>query len=410
MEHQDPANVVGRELRVVRHWRKKSLRVVAGLSGLSYGYLGKIERGEKPLTDRATVEALCRALEIAPSELTGRPWEVSNGPGERAHAGVVALEAALDEYELGEDPGGPVREWPAVSADLDRLADLVQAADYASQGELAPGLLRELHAAHVRHPELRRPVLLGLIRAYSSAVWVTKRLGGRGLSLLAARAAQQVADELEDPAWRGYTTWLRGDATGALSRPTQYARAVRVADELTPHLDDPQVVQAYGMLHLSAALAQAVQRRPDEAQQHLAEASAIADRMDDEVGTFGNMWFGRPNVAIWSATLWNELGLGGEVAARLRGVRVDAIPSVSRRAEYLCEIGRSLLTERATRDQGVAVLSRAEKLAPQRVRADVLVREAVADQLRTAWRDAGGRELRGLAWRLGLAPEGYPTE
>ncbi|MGH3769880.1 MAG: hypothetical protein ACRDRW_00525 [Pseudonocardiaceae bacterium] len=33
-------------------------------------------------------------------------------------------------------------------------------------------------------------------------------------------------------------------------------------------------------------------------------------------------------------------------------------------------------------------------------------REAVADLLRRARRDAGGRELRGLAWRMGVAPVG----
>jgi hypothetical protein len=37
------------------------------------------------------------------------------------------------------------------------------------------------------------------------------------------------------------------------------------------------------------------------------------------------------------------------------------------------------------------------------------VREAVADHLRAARRDAGGRNLRGLAWRLGIAPELAPN-
>ena len=37
---------------------------------------------------------------------------------------------------------------------------------------------------------------------------------------------------------------------------------------------------------------------------------------------------------------------------------------------------------------------------------DVFVRETVAGLLRQTRRDAGGRELRGLAWRMGLAPIG----
>jgi hypothetical protein len=54
----------------------------------------------------------------------------------------------------------------------------------------------------------------------------------------------------------------------------------------------------------------------------------------------------------------------------------------------------------------VRVLLHAESLAPQRIRHDVFVRETVAGLLRQIRRDAGGRELRRLAWRMGIAPGG----
>jgi transcriptional regulator with XRE-family HTH domain len=405
---ETPPNIVGRRLREIRDWRGYSLEVAAGLAGISFGYLGQLERGEKALTSRATLEGLARALKVAPSEFNATPWETPDN--EAGHAGLVAVEAALDAYELGEDPGVGLREWPAVAQDVTRLAELGQAADYVGQGELAPGLLAELHAVYVRQPEHRQAALRGLIRVYASAMWITKRLGGRGLPLLAAKAAQQCAEELDSPAWRGYTTWLRGDASGALSRPQQYARAVGMADTLTVSMDDPEVVQAYGMLHLSAALAAAVQEDRDTAHTHLAEATSVADRMDEEAGSFGWMWFGRANVGVWRATIGLEFGDGPKVAEQAQDVHVEAIPSTSRHAEFYSEVGRALLSTKRTRDRGVSLLLRAENLAPQRVRADVLVREAVADQLRTARRDAGGRELRGLAWRLGIAPETAPNE
>jgi hypothetical protein len=53
------------------------------------------------------------------------------------------------------------------------------------------------------------------------------------------------------------------------------------------------------------------------------------------------------------------------------------------------------------------VLLHAEQLAPQLIHNDPIVRETVADLLRQARRDAGGRELRGLAWRMGVAPPGW---
>jgi hypothetical protein len=70
------------------------------------------------------------------------------------------------------------------------------------------------------------------------------------------------------------------------------------------------------------------------------------------------------------------------------------------------EVGRALAAEKKTRDKAVRVLVRAEQIAPQRIHNDLFVRETVAGLLRQARRDAGGRELRGLAWRMGLAPIG----
>ncbi|MGH3803518.1 MAG: helix-turn-helix domain-containing protein, partial [Pseudonocardiaceae bacterium] len=64
------------------------------------------------------------------------------------------------------------------------------------------------------------------------------------------------------------------------------------------------------------------------------------------------------------------------------------------------------ITTKKTRDKGVRLLLHAEQLAPQLIYHDLFAREAIADLLRQARRDAGGRELRGLAWRLGVTPIG----
>lgn len=378
------------------------MRATAELAGISESHLSRIERGERAIDRRRLLEALAAALRVAPSELIGTPWQ-ADPVGAETHASVVGIEAAIECTELGDDPGGPIREWSAVAADIARLVDLMHvSADYLAQGELVPRLLLELHAVYARLPEHRRGVLLGLIHCYSSVCWVTKRLGGRGLPLLAARLAQQCADELIAPEWRGYAAWLRGDAAGHLSRPQQYQRAVAMADELTPALDVPDVMQAYGMLHLSAALAAAAQADRDTAETHLGEASAIAGRMDAEVGTFARLWFGRANVGVWKTSLATEFGETGKVAEIARGVNIELIPSPSRRAEFFMDVGRAQLRETGTREAGLGTLLRAERLAPQRVRADVFTREVVADQLRRARRDAGGRELRGLAYRMGI--------
>ncbi|TCO57102.1 helix-turn-helix domain-containing protein [Actinocrispum wychmicini] len=400
--------LIGRRVRELRSWRTMNLSALAGLAGMSVSYLSMIERGERPVTKRATLEALARALQVSPTDLTGKPWEQSTDQAEgQAHASLVAIAAAMDAYELGDDSGEQAREWPQVAADVRRLVEAQQIrADYAEMGGLIPQLLSELHTLYVRDPVHRREILLALVRCYSSAVWMAKLGRQDGLTLMAAMAAQRCSEELGSPQWRGYTTWLRGVTTGSLNRAKQYQRATAMADELAPGLNNPEITQAYGQLHLSAALAAAAQADRDTAATHLDEAAAVADRLDHEVGTFAQVWFGRTNVRIWRVTIGVELGDGPALAEIARDVHVDAIPSPARQAVFHATYGRALLAESRTRDEGLAEILRAEHLAPQHIRGDVFVRESVADELRRARRDAGGRELRGLAWRMGVAPTG----
>ncbi|MGH3814747.1 MAG: helix-turn-helix domain-containing protein, partial [Pseudonocardiaceae bacterium] len=70
----DEAKALGRRLREVRCWRRLTLREAAGLAGLSFSFWSQVERGEKAVTSRRTLEAMASALRVHPSELTGQPW------------------------------------------------------------------------------------------------------------------------------------------------------------------------------------------------------------------------------------------------------------------------------------------------------------------------------------------------
>ena len=403
----DDGKALGRRLRELRCWRQLTLREAAGLAGLSFSFWGQVERGEKPVANRRTVEAMAGALRVHPAELTGQPWTPDDPIHAEAQAGLVAIETALERYQLGVDPGLDVRDWPLIQADLDRLTRVTHwTSDHAEMGGLASVLLGELHGGYMRIPQQRREVLLALMMALTSAMWAAQRLGGRGLPIVAARAVQQCAENLDDPLWLGYAAWLRGNATGRLDRPAQYRRSVAAAQSLTCWLDSSDAVQACGMLHLSAALAAAAQDDHDTAATHLNEASALAARMDAEVGTWANLWFGPTNVGIWRTSLAVEVGEHGQALQHAKAVHPELLPGNVRQAEFWAEVGRALVTEKKTRDKGIRVLLYAQQLAPQRIRHDIFVREVVAGLLRQARRDAGGRELRGLAWRMGIAPVG----
>jgi hypothetical protein len=403
----DEAGTLGSRVREIRSWRALSLRQAAGLAGLPSSLWGQVERGDSAVGNRRTLEGMAHTLRVHPTVLTGQPWTPPDVVSSEAHAGLIGMETALERYDLGVDPEIPVRDWPGISNDLDNLAKLMHwSADYAVQGELTPALLGELHGAYVRLPPYRREVLLGLITALSSVAWTTKRLGVRGVPSLATRAVRQCAEELADPVWLGYAVYLRGDATGHLDRAAQYRRSVAAAQALTGRLDDLDAVQACGMLHLSAALAAAVQADRDTVATHLTEASALAARMGTEVGAWAHLWFGATNVGIWRTSLAVELGEHGRALEVAKAVHPELLPGTSRQAEFWAELGRALVTSKKTREKGLRVLLHAEQLAPQRIRHDVFVREAIADLLRQARREAGGRELRGLAGRLGVDPLG----
>lgn len=405
----DEDQALGRRLREVRSWRQQTLKAVVELAGISYGFLGRIERGEQPIRSRATLEALANALQVNPAELTGTPYAPADPVGSDAHAALRDVETVLSTVDLGVDPGVPARPWPELAREVQHLNTVLRAeADYAAQGAVVPELLVQLHAAYVQQPEHRQHVLVGLIHVFHSAAVLTKNLGVRGWPVMAARLAEDCAHELGDPAWLGFATWLRGHAAGSQGRAHQLVASVRGIDALTPHLDDPNALQAAGMLHLNAALAAAARSDADTTYEHLGEATSLAQRLpaEQERENFGYLYFGADNVGIWRVSLATELGEGPKVAELARDVRPEALPARARRGMFHADLGRALASERATQQQGIRSLITAEHIAPQRVRNNVFVRETVADLLRQARRDATTRELRGLAWRMGVAPTG----
>lgn len=267
---------------------------------------------------------------------------------------------------------------------------------------MLPGLLRELHTLYVTDPEHRAEVLRALMDCYHAAGVLLKNMGVRGLPILAAFHARRVAEELDDPAWLGLAAWLRASTLGSKGRPRMLELSVKGAEALQAHLADPRALQMYGALHLNAALASAALRRSDDAAAHLTEAGTIADRITANGRGFGNLYFGPDNVGIWRLSIAVELGEPGRAREIAQHVNPTAVKSAARQAMYWADLGRGLAQDRATRESAVGALLRAEKIAPQRIRTNPFVRETVGDLMRRAKREAGGRELRGMAYRMGL--------
>jgi tetratricopeptide (TPR) repeat protein len=156
------------------------------------------------------------------------------------------------------------------------------------------------------------------------------------------------------------------------------------------------------MLHLSAALGSTVAADYDQANAHLQEAEKTARRRGVGSKNFARQSFGTGNVAIWRTMIAVESGEGGRAAEIAGRVDPDALPaSRSRRAAWHIDIGRGMAMERRDED-AIAAFRVARQLAPQRARANPWVREAVTDMYERARRDAVRKDLRGMAYWLGI--------
>lgn len=388
----------GSRLRELRCWRGLALREAAELSGISYGFLGKLERDELVLNNRQVLESLAATLRVAPGEIIGEHSTVTR-PETDTRAAMAAVEDVLTGWAVGEAPEQRRLTWPEIDAAVVRLDTVLRpSADYAGQAELLPGLIRELLAA-ATEAAYRRSALVALMGAYKSVAYLAHDLGLAGLPTFAIERMRQAADELGDPTQQAEVDWRRAHILSGSNRPRQYELAARVADttDAMPHMR--------GMAHLTAALAAAAQGDGDTARTHLTEADDLAHRIDTDDEPWTLTDFGRSNVAIWRVSLGVELGEGAKVAELAKRVRLGDVPP-HRRAAFWMDLGHGLLTERTTRDDGLAAFLRAERIAPQKVRSNAFAREAVSNLLRTARGGETGRELRGLAWRMGIAPAG----
>ncbi|GAA3979941.1 helix-turn-helix transcriptional regulator [Actinomadura viridis] len=397
---------IGARLRALRRWRGMSLDELAGLSGLSKSFLSRAERGLRALDRRSHIAALANALRVSETDLVGGPHLTTDRQQSEPHAYVEPLRVTLESNSFYADPVVE-RARP-----LDTLVTLMSGRieqqrrryNYIEVGKDLPAVIDELHW-HVRQPAdeaTQRRALETLVEAYMCAAGMARSLRHPDLGQIAAMRAEQTAVMLGDPV-------AQGKAAFSLIRPNASnwhrvkVMAERAAEALEPHVRSPQDIPVLGMLTLNAALASAASRDTAAARDWLGEAATLAARVPDDLE---RNWqaFSSTNVAIWNITVGVECGEGGSViaakAAMVDEERLNA--HVGRKTCFLADVGRGLARDPKRRDEAIQWLRRSEASAPQRFRNDAKVRETVAVLLEQARVAAQGRELRGLAARMGV--------
>jgi hypothetical protein len=346
---------------------------------------------------------LADALQVSAANLEGQPADPGTPELTRAAAAMPAVRAALVAASLGDDTA-PGRSAGDLAAEVGRAVGLRTAANYAELTPVLPDLITDLHGLS-RSPDERvaRSGLRLLVPALFCCTFTVKYLGYPDLAMMAAEQGQRAAERLDEPALRGIADFARVQSLPPELKRLSWRLADDATGRLVRHAADPDAGRVYGMLHLVCAYVAAVDRRTDDVGAHLAEAVEVAARLGeaDDGGPAGT-WFGPTNVAFWRAAIAVELGEGGRVRDIAPGVRPEVVRSATRRAAWYIDVGRGLAQTRRDDREAVAYFTRAERVAPQRVRVNASVRDTVSAMLRRARNATVAGELRELAHRVGV--------
>jgi transcriptional regulator with XRE-family HTH domain len=289
-----------------------SLRTLAGLSGLSVGFLSMVENGRRHLDRTGHINALAEALQVAPAERLGQPYPPAGPASGAAHEVVPAIRLIL----MGAHPmrgSAPAAVMPtsALAERVSRANRLYHACEYGTLAHALPDLLADLHAAVAAATPQQRPGLLRLTAQayYPACTLLLKSLGYTDLAFLAVTRATDVTAELDDPLYRALSGFFHTHVLMAAGSPDQaYAHAEQAADLVETNLHDQTTggdrapLALLGELHLirATALTQQVHRagndRTNQVHSHLREAHTLAARTGETRAWHLN--FGPTNVGI----------------------------------------------------------------------------------------------------------------
>lgn len=388
----EDAQAIGARLREIRTARGKSLAVIAGLAGLSEAQLSRLETGRRALDRRSTIVKLAHALEVSPSDLFD--IGASRVPAQPAtEASIGAVRDALQDVSMGA-PGGKIQPVEQLEVRAHTVLDAAQTMRLAEAGAMLPGLIRDLHTTIDAGRDVARLLrLAALVSIKGAQAYLFSVSAPADLSWQAVCAGRDAAQRLDEPASLGVVAF--GTANGLIARGA-FGMAGRALDVM-PEIGDPELD---GVLALSRCLLAAAQLRPGDVEAPLAMAGELAER----AGERNDYWmsFGPSNVALWRVSVALEQGEHERAAELCEQVDLSALPAGRQVTAY---IGRARAVSQLPKRRGEAVLAlrAAERISPDSVHRAPGVRRLLGELVTRTRDEALGRELRGLAYRAGVA-------
>jgi transcriptional regulator with XRE-family HTH domain len=395
----EDARTIGWALWRVRDDRGKSLRVIAGLAGMSKDTLQRIETGERSPT-LAELAALADALQISVSELTRLPVPApANG---HTDSTTKAIGLALDAIDV-DHPGGLVLPVAVLRDRVTRLLHHKRTCRFPEVAAELPGLVRDVHttlATGADHGELLE--LAVYLHVHVTNTWLILAAAPADLLRRVVFLARRLAQE------RGEVTMLGvagfGVAETLLAGGVFELGQVEL-DSLTLPPATAATAGLVGTLTAVHSRAAALNGRPGEAAAAMDAAADMANRLGElgETDPLG-FEFGPTFVGFRRVRLALDAGEPDRAVSIAEGLHPEHNPFPTNRAYHWVGYGRALAQLRGRRDDAVRALRRAETMNPVRVRRNPFVRDTLAVLLRHSRRGSpADQELRGMARRAGLA-------
>lgn len=391
---------IGERIRIYRLRRGLSQRELAGLVRRSESWLSQVERGVRSVDKLSVLVDIAKVLRVKVETLSGQPFSLAPN-GEPELDGMAAIQTALGAY-----PGLGVPALRSVQLrDIERMTTEVhlryQAADYGAATRILPSLITSADGlvAELRGDERRRALELQSSVYVAAAKLVTK-VGNGELAWLTADRAATAALHAESPALAAAAAY---QVACAFLKNDRLDEAETIAVTTATNLDDdsPTGLSVRGALMLIAAVVAGRRNDRPEATERLQRAQLFADQLGED-GNHGWTAFGPTNVAIHRVSAAAELGDAGEAIAKAEYVDTTSMPQglLSRRAQVHIDMAWAYCQRRADAEAVVNLLE-AERVAPQTLRYNVLVRELLREMLKRERRTATPG-LRAIAGRAGV--------
>ncbi|ASU77284.1 XRE family transcriptional regulator [Actinopolyspora erythraea] len=391
---------IGERIRIYRRRRGLSQRELAELVARSESWLSQVERGIRSVDRLSVLIDIARVLKTDVETLAGYRFALAPN-GQPELDGLEEIRAALSSYPglgLSSVPAGDLDEISRMTTEVHRR---YQAADYGAAANILPSLITSSDAVVAETGgEQRRRALSVQNQVYIAVAKLVTKIGDGQLAWIAADRAVNAAMQADSETLSAGAIY---QVACAFVKLDQIDQAEHIAMTTAEHLtdDSPLGLSYQGALFLIGSVIAGRRSDQVEATDRLRRAQYLADALGED-GNYGWTAFGPTNVAIHRVSSAAELGDAKHAIALAEGIDTGGLAEglSSRRAQVHIDTAWAYSQHRE--DAAVVVnLMEAERVAPQALRYNVIVRELLREMLKRERRSATPG-LRPLAQRAGV--------